>query len=358
MYHGYQWPEDQSRRYALLAERAAALMEGEPIADMANLSALIWLAVQQLNWAGFYRRVGDELVLGPFQGRPACVRIGWGKGVCGTAAAQGAPQLVADVHAFPGHIACDPDSRSELVLPFFSPEGEVLGVLDLDSPIPGRFGQEDLEGLLPVARLAAEAFLPKREAPSPAARWEWPEDSILRRVTPTTPTREIFQAVCNEIGRYYQPAGLKYTRSNRRLKWRGELLRCELGFWSSHSNLPGEWVNLEVVTTVFAADAGGMDREGLLPFSIRPHNFNVYRAGKGRFAEIIACIDQQLALVRQLESREGLERFLAELGDRPRRELQADGNLRQYLDRLDCRQIQEPVSIPAGVNTGSKERIG
>ena len=123
------------------------------MANMANLSALVWQALPDLNWAGFYRRMGAELVLGPFQGKPACVRIGWGKGVCGTAARTGAPQLVPDVHAFPGHIPCDGASRSELVIPLFAPDGEVAGVLDLDSPLLGRFDRQDLEGLLPVSRL-------------------------------------------------------------------------------------------------------------------------------------------------------------------------------------------------------------
>lgn len=155
MYQGTVWPGEKDHLYPLLAAQAAALVQGETdvIANMANLSALVWQALPDLNWAGFYRRMGEELVLGPFQGKPACIRIPWGKGVCGTAAATGKPQLVPDVHAFPGHIACDADSRSELVIPLLSPAGEVLGVLDLDSPLPGRFTQEDLEGLLPIAKL-------------------------------------------------------------------------------------------------------------------------------------------------------------------------------------------------------------
>ena len=149
------WPREKTLLYPLLLERAAALLAGETdaVANMANLSALVWQALPDLNWAGFYRRMGAELVLGPFQGKPACVRIGWGKGVCGTAARTGAPQLVPDVHAFPGHIPCDGASRSELVIPLFAPGGEVAGVLDLDSPLLGRFDRQDLEGLLPVSRL-------------------------------------------------------------------------------------------------------------------------------------------------------------------------------------------------------------
>ena len=149
------WPREKTLLYPLLLERAAALLAGETdaVANMANLSALVWQALPDLNWAGFYRRMGAELVLGPFQGKPACVRIGWGKGVCGTAARTGAPQLVPDVHAFPGHIPCDGASRSELVIPLFAPDGEVAGVLDLDSPLLCRFDRQDLEGLLPVSRL-------------------------------------------------------------------------------------------------------------------------------------------------------------------------------------------------------------
>lgn len=149
------WPQEKSKLYPLLAGQAASLTQGETdvIANMANLSALLWQALPDINWVGFYRRAGEELVLGPFQGKPACIRIGWGKGVCGTAAATGEAQLVPDVHAFPGHIACDTASRSELVIPLRGPDGAVAGVLDIDSPTPDRFTAEDLEGLLPVAAL-------------------------------------------------------------------------------------------------------------------------------------------------------------------------------------------------------------
>ena len=138
---------DKPTLYAELTEAAAALTAGEPdpIANMANVAALLWESLPELNWAGFYRNVGGELVLGPFQGRPACIRIPFGKGVCGAAAASREPQCVADVHAFPGHIACDAASRSELVVPIVA-AGRLVGVLDLDSPVPGRFDQEDVEG--------------------------------------------------------------------------------------------------------------------------------------------------------------------------------------------------------------------
>jgi len=133
--------------YRDLARQLAALIAGEPdpIANAANAAALIYYGLPYLNWAGFYFRNGAELVLGPFQGKPACVRIPIGTGVCGTAAARGTTVLVPDVHDFPGHIACDPDSRSELVVPLIE-DGSVLGVLDLDSPLLARFDALDRDG--------------------------------------------------------------------------------------------------------------------------------------------------------------------------------------------------------------------
>jgi len=119
--------------------------EPDPIANMANAAALLWEYLPDLNWAGFYRNIGGGLVLGPFQGKAACIRIAFGSGVCGTAAATLATQLVPDVHAFPGHIACDAASRSELVVPVVH-DDLLLGVLDLDSPSPGRFDAEDQAG--------------------------------------------------------------------------------------------------------------------------------------------------------------------------------------------------------------------
>ena len=134
-----------------------ALTADEPdaIANMANAAALVWQYLPDLNWAGFYRMVEGELVLGPFQGKAACIRIPLGKGVCGTAAATRETQLVEDVHAFPGHIACDAASRSELVVPLVH-DGRLIGVLDLDSPEPARFDAEDAAGCEALcARLAA-----------------------------------------------------------------------------------------------------------------------------------------------------------------------------------------------------------
>ena len=139
--------------YRQLADVADALTAEEPdgIANMANVAALLWEALPDLNWAGFYRNVGEQLVLGPFQGKAACIRIPFGRGVCGTAAASREAQCVADVHAFPGHIACDSASRSELVIPLLA-GGHLVGVLDLDSPISGRFDQEDVAGCAELAQ--------------------------------------------------------------------------------------------------------------------------------------------------------------------------------------------------------------
>jgi GAF domain-containing protein len=145
---------DKAELYRQLIDAADALTDGEPdaIANMANVAALLWESLPDLNWAGFYRNVGGELVLGPFQGRAACIRIPFGKGVCGTAAATLEPQLVDDVEAFPGHIACDSASASELVVPIVA-DGQLIGVLDLDSPRQSRFDGADLEGCVKLARL-------------------------------------------------------------------------------------------------------------------------------------------------------------------------------------------------------------
>ena len=158
----YQFAPDpqqsKAELYRELAAAAAALIAGEPdkVANMANLAALIWQYVPQLNWAGFYRVIDGALVLGPFQGKPACLRIPFGQGVCGAAAATGATQLVADVHAFPGHIACDGDSRSELVVPVLR-HGAVVAVIDLDSPVLARFDAEDARGIEALAAAVAQA---------------------------------------------------------------------------------------------------------------------------------------------------------------------------------------------------------
>ena len=134
--------------YELITAQVEALVEGIPYetANLANISALLWQEMPDINWVGFYKMTDGALVLGPFQGKPACVRIEVGKGVCGTAVAQDRVQLVYDVHEFPGHIACDCASNSEIVLPIHA-DGKIWGVLDIDSPNVGRFTQEDREGL-------------------------------------------------------------------------------------------------------------------------------------------------------------------------------------------------------------------
>lgn len=142
-----------------LREAALAITAGESdaVANMANVAALIWQFLPDLNWAGFYRAIGDELVLGPFVGKPACIRIPFGRGVCGTAAATGQTQLVPDVHAFPGHIACDGASASELVVPVVA-DARVVAVIDLDSPLPARFDEEDAAGIEALAAAIAAAI--------------------------------------------------------------------------------------------------------------------------------------------------------------------------------------------------------
>lgn len=145
---------DKPEQYAQLAAQADALFAGEHdrIANAANLSSLVYHALPDLNWVGFYFFDGTELVVGPFQGLPACVRIPLDKGVCGAAARTRQTQRIADVHAFPGHIACDAASRSELVVPLVL-DGALVGVFDLDSPVPDRFGVEDQAGLETIAAL-------------------------------------------------------------------------------------------------------------------------------------------------------------------------------------------------------------
>ena len=145
--------------YRDLASALESLVAGETdaVANMANAAALIWESLPDLNWAGFYRNVGGELVVGPFQGRPACIRIPFGQGVCGAAAATLEIQRIDDVHAFEGHIACDVASNSELVVPI-ARDGRLLAVLDLDSPKVARFDEEDEAGCVRLAEILAKAL--------------------------------------------------------------------------------------------------------------------------------------------------------------------------------------------------------
>ena len=145
--------------YELLARQARELAQEEPwyVPFLSNVSALLYDALPDLNWAGFYLMRGGRLVLGPFQGKPACIHIALDRGVCGAAASQDRVQRVADVHLFPGHIACDCASRSEIVLPLHK-DGHVIGVLDIDSPLPGRFTEADEAGLAAIARAVEQGM--------------------------------------------------------------------------------------------------------------------------------------------------------------------------------------------------------
>lgn len=151
-----EYPAEKKAFYALLLEQLKKYTENETdrTAILSNASSVLGVALEHINWVGFYLVKGKELVLGPFQGKPAVSRIAYGKGVCGAGWAQKRTQLVADVHCFPGHIACDCNSNSEIVVPLLNKAGEVLGVLDIDSPVTGRFDGDDLDGLE-----AAAAFL-------------------------------------------------------------------------------------------------------------------------------------------------------------------------------------------------------
>ena len=150
---------DKSTMYRDLASALKGLVTGEPdsIANMANASALIFETLPDVNWVGFYRNVGGELVLGPFQGRPACIRMTFDEGVCGAAAKSRQVQRVEDVHSFPGHIACDSASNSEIVVPLIR-DGELLGVLDIDSPKRGRFSEEDEAGCVSLGEILSSAI--------------------------------------------------------------------------------------------------------------------------------------------------------------------------------------------------------
>lgn len=148
-------PKPEVYRQLLDAADALTADEPDPVANMANIAALMWDFLPGLNWSGFYRVVDGELVLGPFMGRPACIRIPMGKGVCGAAANDGVTQLVEDVHAFPGHIACDAITNSELVVPVVR-KGEVVAVIDLDSPEKARFDRADAVGIEALAEMLAE----------------------------------------------------------------------------------------------------------------------------------------------------------------------------------------------------------
>jgi L-methionine (R)-S-oxide reductase len=153
----------KAAQYEELVAQARALLAGETdwIANAANFSAFVFHSLSDLNWAGFYFHDGRELVVGPFQGKPACVRIALGKGVCGTAAQTRQTQVVRDVHEFPGHIACDSASQSEIVVPLVAPDGTLIGVWDVDSPVVARFDEEDAKGMEALCAVFIEAALPR-----------------------------------------------------------------------------------------------------------------------------------------------------------------------------------------------------
>ncbi len=164
MFHAVELSSAKPAQYAELAAQARALLgdERDPIANAANLCALVYNALRDVNWCGFYFFDGTELVVGPFQGKPACVRIALGRGVCGTAAELRRTQVVADVLAHPDHIACDAASRSELVVPLAARDGRLIGVLDLDSPKLSRFDEEDARGLEALAGIWIDASVNAR----------------------------------------------------------------------------------------------------------------------------------------------------------------------------------------------------
>lgn len=153
-------PQAKAAMFDDLRSQLTGLVHGETdlIANSANFSSLVFNAMPDLNWAGFYFLQGDELVLGPFQGKPACIRIKKGRGVCGTTVVEGKTIVVPDVHAFPGHIACDVNSRSELVAPVRGANGDIMGVFDLDSPLPNRFDQHDADGIEALVKILEQAL--------------------------------------------------------------------------------------------------------------------------------------------------------------------------------------------------------
>lgn len=151
---------------------------------------------------------------------------------------------------------------------------------------------------------------------SSGINWTWEENSVLNHMSAYIPPRDIYMAVCHELGRYFAIKGAKYTQSKPGLKWNGTKLRCEMGFRSSHSNIAGEWVNLEIVTSVYALDNTAMERKGILNYAPRPKNFNVYQIDGQQFSEIIRYIEDTLELIWSLETKEGLDKYLAQTDKR------------------------------------------
>lgn len=169
-------------------------------------------------------------------------------------------------------------------------------------------------------------------------QWEWEENSVLYKTSPYTPPREIFQAVCNELGRYFAQSGAKYTKSSRKIKRTLGTVRLETAFWSSHGNTAGEWVNLEIVTTIYAVDKSEMEQNGLLYFKIKPKNFNVYDLDIKRFSEIIDYISGIAEAVKAFGTRRGIRQFLSGISQTEQQFLNEHSNNRIFFDRLSEEQ--------------------
>lgn len=169
---------------------------------------------------------------------------------------------------------------------------------------------------------------------SDLSEWKWAENSVLYSDSPYVPPREIFQAACDELGRYFTQLGAKYTRSNRKIKWTFGAVRLEAAFWSSHSNMAGEWVNFEIVSSIYAADKNGLERNGLIYADIRPNSFNVYKLDNAKFTEIIEYLDGILETARLFNSKAGIRQFLAERFVTEAQFLTKHPNNRVYFDRL------------------------
>lgn len=165
-------------------------------------------------------------------------------------------------------------------------------------------------------------------------QWEWEENSALYETSPYTPPRDIFQAACNELGRYFAQSGAKYTKSNRKIKWELGAVRLETAFWSSHSNMAGEWVNLEIVSTFYAVDKSEMEKNGLLYFDIKPKNFNVYGLDIARFAEITEYIKRIAETAKIFGTHGGIRRFLSENSRTEEQFLNKHPNNDVYFNRL------------------------
>ena len=164
--------------------------------------------------------------------------------------------------------------------------------------------------------------------------WTWAENSVLYSDYPYTPPREIFQAVCDELGRFFAQSGAKYTKSGRKLKRTLGAVRLETAFWSSHGNIAGEWVNLEIVSSIYASDKNGLEKNGLLYFNIKPKNFNVYKIDIDRFSEITEYIGGILETARDLNTRNGIRRFLEERSQTEAQFLGEHSNNSVFFDRL------------------------